>query len=342
MSTRYESSGAPSVVNDQEVTTFWLAADADDPYSEEQEVTTTTVSLSAPVLTPVLGRIAQTANYVMSVEPLATGGGRFVRAPLDLATEPAVITPDVAFAAPAVIAAEAARFLLFGDTNRVYESPDGQAWTLVGLMAGDPFPVTIAGVGTYCVTKIGSRWFLSFGILGAAGGDALFYSDDADAQTGWTACTGLAVGSTASLHEEIVFDGTDHYAAVTDFASGETVIYASSDGGASWAAEETLGYSTGFETSTSGTASALMFQFQVTGTTGSDYVRAYLLNGVVFEKLVGTTTWTPKASGLVNPYYGATYGASMAVTDQASVHAPSTLTQIRHETAGVFTLSSGF
>jgi len=212
-------------------------------------------------------------------------------------------------------------------------------------MAGDTFPHVI-GSGdylTHAVTKIGSRWFLSFGVGGGIGASAtrLYYTDHADARTGWTACTGITVGTNSALHEEIAYDGTKHYAAVTNFAIGTTEIYASTDGGASFAVEETATGGTGFETSTSGTTSPFMAAFQVTGTTGADYVRAYMLNGVVFEKLVGTTSWSAKAHGLVNPGYFVSFGANMAALDNPSVFGGGG-SQVRYETSGVFALASGF
>jgi hypothetical protein len=292
---------------------------------------------------PVLGRIAQTSSYVLSIA--LTAGAKFTRVPIGLASAPDRVTPSISFASPRIVAAESSRFLLFGDGDQVYESADGQAWTLLGSMAGDAFP-HIIGSGdflTHAIIKIGSRWFLSFGVGGGVGSTSnrLYYSDHADARTGWVACTGITVGSNSAMHEDVAYDGAKHYAAVTNFAAGTTDIYASSDGGASFAIEDTAVGGTGFETTTSGTNAPFMFAFQVTGTTGADYVRAYMINGVVFEKLVGTTSWSAKAHGLVNPKYFVSYGADGAAFDAASVFG-GLGSQVRYETAGVFALASGF
>jgi len=342
-SERFESSGAPGVVNDLRVTTFWKSADPEGPYTAITTVTTTTTSAETANIVPVLGRVAQTDDYVLSIA--LTAGAKFTVMPSDLSAAPALVTPSIAFAAPRIVAAEASRFLLFGDGSQVYESTDGQAWTLLGSMAGDTFPHVI-GSGdylTHAITKIGSRWFLSFGVGGGIGASAnrLYYTNHADARTGWTACTGITVGTNAALHEEVIFDGTKHYAAVTNFAAGTADIYASTDGGASFTLETTATGGTGFETSTSGTTSPFMAAFQVTGTTGADYVRAYMLNGVVFEKLVGTTSWSAKAHGLVNPGYFVSVGPNMAALDNASVFGGGG-SQVRYETNGVFALASGF
>jgi hypothetical protein len=336
-SQRFESSGIPGIINDVIVTTFWKSTTAAGPYNVVLE------STNVANMAPVLGRIAQTNTYVLSIN--LSPGAQFKRVLLDLSAEPSLVTPSILFASPRIVAAETSRFLLFGDGNLVHESTDGQTWALIGAMSGDTFPHTIGSSDylTHGMTKIGSRWFLCFGVGGGIGASAnrLYYTDNADARTGWTACTGITVPVNASLHEEIVFDGTKHYAAVTNFAGGTTEIYASTDGGASFVVETTATSGTGFETSTGGTSAPFMSAFQVTGTTGSDYVRAYMLNGVVFEKLVGSTSWSAKAHGLVNPGYFVSLGPQMAALDNPSVFGGGG-SQVRYETSGVFALASGF
>jgi hypothetical protein len=212
-------------------------------------------------------------------------------------------------------------------------------------MSGATFPYII-GSDTYLssvATKIGSRWFISFGI----GGDILstgplFYSDNANAVSGWTATTGLSLASgMESLHGEVIFDGTKHYAAKLNYTAGTTTVYASSDGGATWAAEYTTATATGFEVNTAGTTAAWIWRFHVTGTTGSDHVRVYAVNGVCFEKLVGTSIWSAKASNLVNPLSAVVYGGAMAATDYGPKYSAN-ISHVRYETAGVFADASGF
>lgn len=341
---RAENSGAPGIEGDLTVTSFWLSADADGPYTVEQEVTTDTADLDAPLVSMVIGRSAQVSGDLVAFQFIGSQV-TWIRVPLDLATAPARITPSITFVSPRAIVTDGSRVLLFGEGSKVYESSDGETWTLVGAMAGDTFPSTVGDL-TFtgqAVTKIGSRFFLAFTAVGGTGAvtDRLFYSDDTDAQTGWTKVTGLTLTTNQSLHRQVVYDGTKHYCAVTSLAAGESYVYASSDGGASWTLEETFTADTGFEESTSGTTAPDVFFLQVTGTTGSDYVRVYCANGVVYEKLVGTTSWSAKASDLVNPLFAVEYAGDVAATDQAEVYSTGG-TQVRAEVAGVFSLVSGF
>lgn len=348
--TSYQDSGVSGVINDLRITSFWKATARSGPYMLTRSVTTpTTIPTIAPAFSPVMGRIAQTSTYVLQLTWAQLAGigeqVQLIRSTLDLSADPATVTPSITFAAPRILAGEASRFLLFGDTSKVHSSADGVTWTLIGTMSGATFPHDIgdATYTTHGIQKIGSRWFLVFGLGGGTGANAdrLFYSDNADAQTGWTATSGITVTSTQSLHEEVVYDGAKHYAAVTDFAAGTTTIYASSDGGVTWASEYVTATGTGFETSTSGTTGAFMVHFQITGTTGSDYVRAYTINGVVYEKLVGTTSWSAKASGLVNPAMGFALNGGSAFFDKGMVFTAGG-SQVRAETAGVCTVATGF
>jgi hypothetical protein len=116
-SQRYESSGIPGTINDVIVTTFWKSADPEGPYVAELE------STDVSNVAPVLGRVAQTDDYLLSIN--LSPGAQFKIVTLDLSQPPALVSPSIAFAAPRIVAAEASRFLLFGDGNQVYESTDG-------------------------------------------------------------------------------------------------------------------------------------------------------------------------------------------------------------------------
>ena len=86
---------------------------------------------------------------------------------------------------PTVCGTDGTKFVVICEGNAVYTSADGIAWTLAGTAAG--FPVTFIGGAyrNYAVSELvwsSGRWLL--GINGI-----VYYTTDANAQTGWTAAT---------------------------------------------------------------------------------------------------------------------------------------------------------
>jgi len=346
-STRRESSGAPGVVDDVLVVSWWSASSPGGPYTIAREASYSGLAtLDAPAHNGAIGRQAHVAGSLLQVQ-FAVGAmtpPRFILTPLDLASAPSVVTPSISFVAPRNLVQDGSRVLLFGEGNQVYESADGFTWSALGAMAGATFPFLIGGepLVSHTITKIGTRFFLIFGAGGAiATTGGVFYTDHADARTGWTAASGITVnGTSEALHGEVAFDGSKHYIGRTDDYFGTTTVFASTDGGATWSAEYTTDTNTGFEVTTAGGTGAFIRAFHVTGTTGSDKVRFYTSNGVTFEKTVGTTTWTAKASGLTNPQFAVEYGGQMVFWDGGAVYTFDG-SRLASETAGVFTTVSG-
>lgn len=346
-SARRESSGAVGVINDVVVTTYWKSSTAAGPYTKVLETDSRTSSAQFGWFNSQ-GNPAQFGGNALSIAFVNDGGrttsNLFTVLPLDLSSAPRGVTTSPAFYAPRCISADSTRFILMGEHNNVYTSTDGAAWSLLGVMSGTLFPYFVGSfdfVGN-TLRRVGTRWFLMFNIsAGGANNDRLFYSDDADAVTGWTAVTGITTGNNIAPGSQVVYDGTLHYTTTFNVAAGTTTIYSSSDGGATWSAQITCSAITGFETSTSGTNAPFIWQLQVTGTTGSDKVRAYMLNGVVYEKTVGVPGWTAKAHGLVNPQQAVFFGADMVAQDNTAKYTPELLS-ISYQTGGVFSPVSGF
>jgi Putative phage tail protein len=316
---------------------FWSASSPTGPYT----VAHTGTGLAFFNMTG--GRIAQNNTFVVGFSPSGEINlahdryqTQFMAGRLDLSTVPVNVTTTPYMVRPRAIAGDGSRFLLLGEYNHVFSSADGQIWTDLGVMSGAAFPNSI-GDDDYSVLrllKIGSRWFLIFGRSAITDPiTVLFYTDDADALSGWTAATGIDVNAVSFVLDNIVFDGTYHYA-VKHILTGGPSVYRSADGGASW----TLEYSAPV-----GTGQA--FALQCTGTTVADKVRLYCRgiygDGTTHEKPVGTTTWTSFANGLVNPYRAIDYAGHLLVTDNAPVYSGGG-SRIAYETGGVFTTVSGF
>lgn len=315
--------------------TFWSASSPTGPYTAAYTSTVANPT-GLPAFSMSGGRIAQNNSLVvgfdMSVEQNLSGDRtktRFILARLDLASSPHVTDTSPYMIRPRAIAGDGSRFLLLGEYNHVFSSPDGVVWTDLGVMSGATFPNAI-GDDTYLTQrlfKIGTRWFLVFGRAAATGTlTTLFYTDNADALSGWAAATGIDVDTVSYVMDNIVFDGTYHYA-VKDVLTGYPGVYRSSNNGATWTLEYTA------------TTSA-SFALQCTGTTGSDKVRLYGA-GTTHEKTVGTIIWSNFANGLVHPYRSVDYGGHLLVTDNAPAYSGGG-SRIAYETGGVFTTVTGF
>jgi len=314
--------------------TYWLASTAAGPYTIAQDVTS---EGDLPFFNGSGGFLAQNNTHAASLVPgsLRADGSLSQSllsvAPLDLSGAPYVVDLSAAIARPRAIIGDGARMLLFGNYNHVYASADGcRTWADLGIMAGATFPNALGSDDflIQTVRKIGSRWFLIFG-RGAPVGTltTVYYSDDADALTGWTAVFGLDVNAVQSVMDTIVSDGTYLYAVVKNIAETTSSICRSSDGGATWSAEYA--------------ASLSAWALQCTGTTGSDKVRVYSSSGAAVEKLVGTTTWAAISSGIVNGFNHIAYGGHLFATDNAPAYS-SGGSRIAYETAGAFSTVGGF
>jgi hypothetical protein len=145
--------------------------------------------------------------------------------------DPAIVVPSIDFEFPRVLGSDGSKFVLIGDDSQVYSSTDGQTWTSEGAMAGSSFPSNIgSALDVVSVTNSGlhnisGRWFLVYG-------QGLYYTDDSDAQSGWTRPLGLPSELTAGRYANTLVVRSGYlWAAVVGEESGMTQVYRSADMG---------------------------------------------------------------------------------------------------------------
>jgi hypothetical protein len=138
---------------------------------------------------------------------------------------------------PASVACDGTTFLVITEGNHIFTSTDGASWTNIGSAS---LPITLTGSVTSAgfasnyfgnaLLYAGGRWFLT--IAGA-----LYYTADATALTGWTACVVPSGVSTSGTFNIAEFGGTLYISATyksADDVPSAAVVMKSSDSGSTW------------------------------------------------------------------------------------------------------------
>ena len=139
---------------------------------------------------------------------------------------------------PISIATDDAKFLILTEGNKLYTSTDGSAWTYSGVPAGLPYVFASALINNYYVANYGGnhlhwvagRWFLAVPTEAAG----LYYTTDATAMSGWTACS-TPSGQSIDAKTIAQYGGALYCVGGKTLAAGRSgTILRSTDSGVTW------------------------------------------------------------------------------------------------------------